>query len=342
MAGYRPEVDRGRMAFVSPSKNVLQQTNNNVPVTADPKPEKDRRRQRPVPQETENRLDPGRFRRASSQRIVQWSSDETGEEEEEEEEERTRKPSQRPIIPNYVTKTDKGQYRKRRKAKADAMDLSSQREKQQASISIAKRNARERNRVKLVNQGFATLRSRIPDYISEIYTEEKKKKKVSKVETLRMALEYIRHLTDMLELRSADPSEWFRIKSDELTWKNASNSSTGYPSPADTEYQQSPTNGAYGSRPFYDYDLELETVKDLSVKEEAPEEKEPLLLTENAFSVSVGCCYDLDAVKQEPEETEEPKKGSPLPSITESFPKKSLRAFYDTPSFLSGSSAFHV
>lgn len=331
------------MAFVSQSKNVLQQTNDNVPAAAEPKPEKDRRKPRVAPQETENRLDPGKIRRASSQKFVHWSSDETGEEEDEEEE-RTRKPSQRPIIPNYVTKTDKGQYRKRRKAKADAMDLSSQREKQQVSISIAKRNARERNRVKLVNQGFATLRSRIPDYISEIYTEEKKKKKVSKVETLRMALEYIRHLTDMLELRSTDPSEWFRIKSDDLTWKNASNSSTGYPSPVDTEYQQSPTNGAYGSKPFYEYDIELETVKDLSVKEEVPpEEKESLLLPENAFSVSVGCCYDLDAVKQEPEEPEAPKpKSSPLPSITESFPKKSLRAFYESSSFLSGSSAFHV
>ena len=56
---------------------------------------------------------------------------------------------------------------------------------------VARRNARERNRVKQVNTGFDVLRSHIPTAA--------KHKKMSKVDTLRHAVEYIRNLKKMLK-----------------------------------------------------------------------------------------------------------------------------------------------
>ncbi|XP_034952022.1 uncharacterized protein [Chelonus insularis] len=63
-------------------------------------------------------------------------------------------------------------------------------------VAVAKRNARERNRVKQVNNGFATLRQHIPSHIAAGYGD--RGKKLSKVETLRMAVEYIRGLQRLL------------------------------------------------------------------------------------------------------------------------------------------------
>lgn len=69
-------------------------------------------------------------------------------------------------------------------------------------ISVARRNARERNRVKQVNNGFAALRERIPDEVAEVFEAHGNGrgsvKKLSKVETLRMAVEYIRSLEQCL------------------------------------------------------------------------------------------------------------------------------------------------
>ncbi|KAK4323601.1 hypothetical protein Pmani_005716 [Petrolisthes manimaculis] len=59
-----------------------------------------------------------------------------------------------------------------------------------APVAVARRNARERNRVKQVNNGFATLRQHIPGAA--------KAKKISKVETLKQAVDYIRSLQDLL------------------------------------------------------------------------------------------------------------------------------------------------
>ncbi|XP_005991048.1 achaete-scute homolog 2-like [Latimeria chalumnae] len=53
-----------------------------------------------------------------------------------------------------------------------------------------RRNERERNRVKLVNLGFASLRQHVPQLGTG--------KKTSKVETLRSAMEYIRALQALL------------------------------------------------------------------------------------------------------------------------------------------------
>ncbi|KAI4463723.1 achaete-scute transcription factor-related [Holotrichia oblita] len=73
-------------------------------------------------------------------------------------------------------------------------------------IAVARRNARERNRVKQVNNGFATLRQHIPNSIAAAFESNNGRggnKKLSKVETLRMAVEYIRSLEDILA--SDDP-----------------------------------------------------------------------------------------------------------------------------------------
>lgn len=67
--------------------------------------------------------------------------------------------------------------------------------------SVARRNARERNRVKQVNNGFANLRQHIPNFIAAHFEASNGRggnKKLSKVETLRMAVEYIRRLEEIL------------------------------------------------------------------------------------------------------------------------------------------------
>eukprot|EP00111_Clytia_hemisphaerica_P010568 TCONS_00030873-protein len=57
--------------------------------------------------------------------------------------------------------------------------------------AVARRNARERRRVKMVNDGFLRLRRHVPT--------DPKNKKLSKVKTLRLAIEYIHHLQDLLQ-----------------------------------------------------------------------------------------------------------------------------------------------
>ncbi|GIX86602.1 BHLH domain-containing protein [Caerostris extrusa] len=59
-------------------------------------------------------------------------------------------------------------------------------------ISVARRNERERRRVRLVNEGFAILRDRVPR--DNYY----KGRRSSKVETLRAAIMYIRQLQELL------------------------------------------------------------------------------------------------------------------------------------------------
>ena len=57
--------------------------------------------------------------------------------------------------------------------------------------SVARRNERERNRVRLVNQSFSRLRDHVPETIRQ--------KKSSKVDTLKSAVDYIRCLQQMLD-----------------------------------------------------------------------------------------------------------------------------------------------
>lgn len=57
---------------------------------------------------------------------------------------------------------------------------------------IQKRNERERHRVRCVNEGYARLREHLP--------QEFEDKRLSKVETLRAAIDYIKHLQSLLDL----------------------------------------------------------------------------------------------------------------------------------------------
>ncbi|XP_071558483.1 achaete-scute complex protein T3 [Temnothorax nylanderi] len=97
--------------------------------------------------------------------------------------------------------------------------------------SVARRNARERNRVKQVNNGFATLRQHIPQTVAQALGSSTAgthggsragSKKLSKVETLRMAVEYIRSLQRLLEEHDG---------SSESTSSTSSNSSENGVSP---------------------------------------------------------------------------------------------------------------
>lgn len=68
-------------------------------------------------------------------------------------------------------------------------------QQQQPPAAVARRNERERNRVKLVNMGFQALRQHVPNGAAN--------KKMSKVETLRSAVEYIRALQQLLDEHDA-------------------------------------------------------------------------------------------------------------------------------------------
>ncbi|XP_076373250.1 achaete-scute homolog 2-like [Tachypleus tridentatus] len=65
-------------------------------------------------------------------------------------------------------------------------------------VAVARRNERERNRVKMVNLGFATLKKHVP--------KRAKNKKMSKVETLRAAVEYIKELQQLLREQKSSAS----------------------------------------------------------------------------------------------------------------------------------------
>ncbi|XP_055548925.1 achaete-scute complex protein T3-like [Wyeomyia smithii] len=79
----------------------------------------------------------------------------------------------------------------------------------QQTASVQRRNARERNRVKQVNNGFANLRQHIPSTVVTALTNGGRgaSKKLSKVDTLRIAVEYIRNLQRMLEENSENTSQ---------------------------------------------------------------------------------------------------------------------------------------
>ncbi|EAT41554.1 AAEL006817-PA [Aedes aegypti] len=84
--------------------------------------------------------------------------------------------------------------------------------------AVERRNARERNRVQQVNNGFAALRQRIPEEIAEVFeagTTRGIHKKLSKVETLRMAVEYIKCLERLLSLDPEKEGSVFKIQPSE-------------------------------------------------------------------------------------------------------------------------------
>ncbi|KAL9984165.1 hypothetical protein ACROYT_G006432 [Oculina patagonica] len=94
-----------------------------------------------------------------------------------------------------------GRKRSRPTGECTDGELSRKRSKKKACVTaslafqmepsaVARRNERERNRVRMVNDGFSCLRQHIP-YFPD-------KKKLSKVETLRCAVAYIKHLQDLI------------------------------------------------------------------------------------------------------------------------------------------------
>lgn len=83
------------------------------------------------------------------------------------------------------------------------------------SASIQRRNARERNRVKQVNDGFSNLRQHIPHEVvaaltttttaagASTTTGRSVNRKLSKVDTLKLTVEYIRRLQETLMMADA-------------------------------------------------------------------------------------------------------------------------------------------
>ena len=81
---------------------------------------------------------------------------------------------------------------------------------------IRKRNERERMRVRTVNEGYARLRDHLPLEVSE--------KRMSKVETLRAAIKYIKYLQELLDEAGTKESEPCRKKRKMLHTGDSSNS----------------------------------------------------------------------------------------------------------------------
>jgi len=96
----------------------------------------------------------------------------------------------------------------------DQMDQRARRRRSNHSLvasmdpaTVARRNERERNRVKQVNDGFAALRKKVP-FLPD-------KKKLSKVEILRYAMMYIRDLKDIVDDHDCNNKEPLSGKSSE-------------------------------------------------------------------------------------------------------------------------------
>lgn len=127
--------------------------------------------------------------------------------------------------------------------------------KGQHSASVARRNARERNRVKQVNNGFATLRQHIPVNIAQTFgsnnsTGRGVSKKLSKVETLRLAVEYIRHLQSMLNDAETQSESEAKGNENHLVenhnyaenYNNYNNYPVLIPTPSSSEVSSSPSH----------------------------------------------------------------------------------------------------
>lgn len=71
--------------------------------------------------------------------------------------------------------------------------------RKQVKQGTTKRNARERNRVRYINNCFETLREHIPDEMISDEPKSPANRKLSKVETLKYASLYIKQLTELLQ-----------------------------------------------------------------------------------------------------------------------------------------------
>uniref|UniRef100_A0A0N5AG64 BHLH domain-containing protein n=1 Tax=Syphacia muris TaxID=451379 RepID=A0A0N5AG64_9BILA len=110
---------------------------------------------------------------------------------------------------------------------------------------VLRRNERERKRVQQVNLGFISLRDRVP--------QSSTSKKLSKVETLREAARYIRHLQELLKMPVNSESE-YSVQASSNTGKYLLSDSeqdsycpNGTTDPAQSYQQQS----AYSRQQYY-------------------------------------------------------------------------------------------
>lgn len=144
-------------------------------------------------------------------------------------------------------------------------------------VAVARRNARERNRVKQVNNGFAALRERIPEELAESFeaaastssgrcptTSATTTKKLSKVETLRMAVEYIRNL----EMILANDGHQFvsQTQSSTTLAQSPSSSSMEAPSPAEQDLDCSNLGSGGGGGSYEDESLMMDqTIAEITI-----------------------------------------------------------------------------
>nr|CAD7394032.1 unnamed protein product [Timema cristinae] len=155
---------------------------------------------------------------------------------------------------NNIGLNGSGAVRAKRKSSLSGNLLLS-RSHQPPPQAVARRNARERNRVKQVNNGFATLRQHIPVSLAASYTSSGESssgrggsKKLSKVETLRMAVDYIRSLQRLLSMDDNEAQSYSMS-----TPTNSPDSSTNTLMP---ESPLSPNDSSKASthQPHYVYD----------------------------------------------------------------------------------------
>ncbi|KAM7348227.1 achaete [Cochliomyia hominivorax] len=112
--------------------------------------------------------------------------------------------------------------------------------------AVVRRNARERSRVKQVNNGFTTLRQHIPTaIIAEISNGRRgigpgADKKLSKVDTLRMAAEYIRRLKKLID--EVDGNDASSVASYGTNTSNLSYASSTSSSPPPSLYHNNSNN----------------------------------------------------------------------------------------------------
>nr|QNN94674.1 achaete-scute A2 transcription factor [Malacoceros fuliginosus] len=116
------------------------------------------------------------------------------------------------------------------------------------ATTVARRNERERNRVRHINSTFENLRQHLPN--------GQKKKKLSKVDTLRTAIKYIHHLQGILGddvkplVKQVSKSSNSNKKRQSLDSSVTSNSSLENTTHEDEELQRGlvPTNDIISSR----------------------------------------------------------------------------------------------
>lgn len=121
-------------------------------------------------------------------------------------------------------------------------------------MSVMRRNERERNRVRQVNDGYVTLRERIPQDIVTTNSNGGRgaSKKLSKVDTLRLALVYIRQLKEKIgeydsdasssNCESPEPNMFYNYQSSSSEYSQYSQSSS---SPTPSQLSENSSDGHY-------------------------------------------------------------------------------------------------